>query len=183
MLEPETTYYAWSVLLVLGCTMAWATTFLMLPGNWIIVGLAAAFAWLVPAGAGQGLAWHTVGVSAGLAALGEVIEAAAGAAGAAKRGASRRALVLAVLGAMFGSISGAVVGVPVPVIGPILGALAGGALGAFAGAYLGEMWKGKSSGESVMVGKGALIGRLLGTVGKLAAGAIMCVVIAVSAFA
>lgn len=182
MFEPETTYYAWAMLLLLGSIVAWATTFVMLPGNWIIIGLAALFVWLVPAGAGQGLTWQTVGVLAAIAVVGELVEMAAGAAGAAKQGASRRALVLAIVGTVIGSIFGAVVGVPVPVVGPILGALFGGALGAFAGAYLGETWKGRNAGESLAVGKGAMIGRLLGTLGKLAAGIVMLVVIGLEAF-
>ena len=72
-----------------------------------------------------------------------------------------------------GSVLGAGAGIPVPVIGPLIGALGGGAAGAFAGAYLGETWKGRTGGEALRIGKGALFGRLLGTVGKLACGAVM----------
>ena len=92
-------------------------------------------------------------------------------------GASRRALVLAVLGTIAGSVLGATAGLPVPVVGPILCALGGAALGAFAGAYLGETWKGRNAEQSLAVGKGAFIDRLLGTVGKLAAGVVMLVVV------
>jgi hypothetical protein len=120
----------------------------------------------------------------GLAILGEVIEFAAGAAGAAKSGGSRRGMVLAVAGAMAGSIVGALLGtaIPVPLIGNLIGAVLGGAIGAFGGAYTGEYWKGKSESERIAVGRAAMIGRVLGTVGKLGIGAIMVVITAFDAF-
>jgi uncharacterized protein YqgC (DUF456 family) len=90
-------------------------------------------------------------------------------------------MALAVLGTMIGSILGALFAAPIPLLGPIFGALAGGAAGAFLGAILGELWKGKSLDEGIHVGKGALLGRLLGTTGKLCVGAIMIVVAAVDA--
>ena len=67
-------------------------------------------------------------------------------------------------------------------VGSLIGALGGGALGAFAGAYLGEVWVGKTPNESFAVGQGAFVGRLLGTIGKLAIGAVMVVVVAVDIF-
>jgi hypothetical protein len=91
-------------------------------------------------------------------------------------------MALAIVGTVVGSIAGAVLGVPIPVIGSVIGALGGGALGAFAGAYLGETWVGKTPDESFAVGQGAFIGRLLGTIGKLAIGAVMVVVVAVDIF-
>lgn len=175
-------YYVWAVLLVVACCGAWLTTFFALPGNWMMAGLAALFALLLGVEDGRGIGWVTVGVLLGLAALAELIEFAAGAAGAAKEGASRRAMVLALAGTVAGSLAGAIVGVPIPVVGPIVGALGGGAAGAFAGAYAGETWKGKSTPESIAVGKGALIGRLLGTLGKLLLGGVMLVIVAVDAF-
>ena len=182
MIAPEIMYYVWVVVLLLANGAAWVTTFLTLPGNWMIVGFTALFVLLVPEADNPGVGWTTVGVVAALAALGELIEFAAGAAGAAKQGASRRAMILSLAGTVIGSLCGAVIGVPVPLIGSILGALGGGALGAFLGAYLGETWKGKRQDESLSVGKGALVGRLLGTVGKLAIGAVMFVIVAADAF-
>jgi uncharacterized protein YqgC (DUF456 family) len=70
---------------------------------------------------------------------------------------------------------GAVVASPIPIVGPIIGALGGGAAGAFAGAWIGEIWKGKSLHEGFEIGKGALLGRILGTTGKLIVGALMIV--------
>jgi hypothetical protein len=61
-------------------------------------------------------------------------------------------------------------------------AVIGGALGAFAGAYLGEAWTGRSEEERRAAGRGAFSGRLWGTVGKLAIGAIMLAIVAWDAF-
>lgn len=175
-------YYVWVVLLILLLGTAWLTTLFTFPGNWVMVALAALFAWLLPDAEGRGLSWTTVAVVCGLAVLGEVIELLAGAAGAKREGASRRAIVLALVGTVVGSVAGAIVSLPIPVVGPIIGALGGGAAGAFAGAYLGESWKGRDTSQSLAVGRGALIGRLLGTVGKLLVGAVMIVVIVLDAF-
>ena len=174
-------YYLWAVLFVAANVLAWLSNLFMVPGNWLIVGLAALFAWQFPAELGDGLAWRTVLILGLLAVAGEVVEFAAGAAGAARQGGSRRGMVLAIVGAFVGSIAGAAIGIPVPVIGPLIGAVGGGAAGAFVGAYVGEAWKGRTSAASYEIGRGALVGRVLGTVGKLGVGAIMVVVTAIAA--
>ena len=181
MFDVEFAHYAWVVALLLGASAAWTVNFVAMPGNWIIVGFAALFAWALPSSAEQ-IGWQTVGVLAGLAVLGEVLEFSAGAAGAANQGASRRSVALALVGTFVGSIAGVIVGLPVPLIGPLLGALAGGAGGAYAGAYLGEMWKGNDAEKSASVGRGALVGRLLGTAGKMLVGIVMIGTIAVHGF-
>ena len=181
-IDPVWVYYPSAVLLVLMCVTAWLLTLFTLPGNWIVVGLAAGFAWLFPAELGRGIEWRTVVILLVMATVGELVEFGAGAAGAAKRGASRRAVVLSLVGAVVGSVVGLVVGVPIPVIGPLVVAVLGGAIGAFAGAYLGEMWAGRGENERIAAGHGAFFGRLWGTVGKLAAGAIMIVIVACDAF-
>src|SRR5262245_59264889 len=140
-------YYLWAALLVLACGIAWLTTLVTLPGNWLIAGLAALFAWLEPANADRGISWTTVEVLLGLAVLGEVVEFAAGAAGAAKEGASKRGVALSMVGAMVGSVVGLAVGTPIPILGSFVMALIGGAGGAFLGAYLGEAWKGREHGD------------------------------------
>ena len=174
----EWLYYIWAIALVFACGLAWLTTLLGLPGNWLIAGLAALFAWLVSQDAGRGLTWKKVAALVGLAVLGEVIEFAAGAAGAAKQGASKRSVALAMIGAVLGSVLGLGIGLPVPILGSFVMALLGGAAGAFFGAYLGEAWKGRPHEARVAVGRGAFTGRIWGTVGKLAIGAIMLVIIA-----
>lgn len=180
--DPALTYYPAAILLIVLCIGAWSTTLFTLPGNWFVAALAAGFAWLFPIdAAGRGVGWWTVGVAVALAVVGEVIEFAAGAAGAAKQGASKRAIALALVGAIVGSVVGVMVGAPVPIVGSFIMALLGGAGGAFAGAYVGEMWKGRTEAERMAAGQGAFIGKLWGTLGKLAAGAVAVAIITVDA--
>ncbi|WP_339909598.1 DUF456 domain-containing protein [Symmachiella dynata] len=180
--SPEVIYYTWAVLLILASIGAWLLTLFTMPGNWLIVALAAAFAWFYHSPAVHGLSWWVVLGLVVLAGLGEFVEFVAGAAGAAKEGGSRRGMILAIAGAAIGSIAGAIVGVPIPVVGSIVAALGGGAAGAFCGAYLGESWKGvKNHSETLAVSKAALIGRILGTVGKLIVGAAMVAVVSIDA--
>ncbi|NNJ26777.1 DUF456 domain-containing protein [Alienimonas chondri] len=182
-MDPFWFYICLAIPMVLTAAACWVATLFTLPGNWAILAIAAAWAYLMPKGEyGLGFAWGTVAVLGALVALGELVEFAAGAAGAKKEGGSRRGMALSILGAMIGSMTGAAVGVPVPLVGPLIGAVGGGAAGAFVGAYLGETWKGKGSSEAIQVSKGALIGRLLGTGGKLACGAVMVVILAVMTF-
>jgi uncharacterized protein len=176
-------YYLLAVVFVFACCCAWLTNLVTLPGNWIILGFAALFAWLLPEEAsGRGGDWPTVLVLLGLASVGEVIEFMAGAAGAAKQGASRRAVALSIAGAMFGSLAGLAIGAPIPILGSLIAAVLGGAAGAFAGAYLGEAWKGREESDRIAVGRGAFVGRLWGTAGKLAVGAVMLAIVAWDAF-
>src|SRR5215203_4890297 len=136
-------YYLWALLLVFTCGLAWLTTLVSLPGNWIVVGCAALFAWLMPHEPSHSITWKTVAVLAGFAVLGEIVEFAAGAAGAAKQGASKRSVLLAMVGAVVGSMVGIAIGAPILILGSAVMALVGGAAGAFFGAYLGEAWKGR----------------------------------------
>jgi hypothetical protein len=176
-------YYVWAFVLVVACAIAWLLSLVALPGNWVVLALAAIFAWLFPAGeAGRGMTWITIGFLAVLAVVGEIIEFAAGAAGAAKHGASRRGVALSIVGAMAGSIAGIVVGAPIPVLGSFVMALFGGAAGAFLGAYVGEAWKGRPEDARLAAGRGAFAGRIWGTVGKLAAGVVMLAIVAWDAF-
>jgi uncharacterized protein YqgC (DUF456 family) len=175
-------YYLWALLLVVGSGLGWLLNLVALPGNWLIVGGAALFAWLLPEEAGRGVKWETVIGLLVLAVIGEIIEFVAGAAGAAKQGASRRAVALAMVGAVAGSITGLAVGAPIPILGSFVMALFGGAAGAFTGAYLGEAWKGRAEPERTAAGRGAFFGRIWGTVGKFAVGAIMLAVVAWDAF-
>lgn len=180
-LDPALTYYPAAILLIVLCIAAWSTTLFTLPGNWLVAALAAGFAWLFPEEAGRGVGWWTVGVTVALAIVGEVIEFAAGAAGAAKQGASKRAIALSLVGAIVGSVVGVMVGAPVPFLGSFVMALLGGAGGAFAGAYLGEMWKGRTEAERIAVGQGAFVGKIWGTLGKLASGAVAVAIVTVDA--
>jgi uncharacterized protein YqgC (DUF456 family) len=180
-LDPALAYYPAAIVLIALCIGAWSTSLFTLPGNWIVVALAAGFAWLFPEEQGHGVGWWTVGVAGALAVVGEVIEFAAGAAGAAKQGASKRAVALSLVGAIIGSVVGVMIGAPVPILGSFVMALLGGAGGAFAGAYVGEMWKGRTESERMAAGQGAFVGKIWGTLGKLASGAVAVAIIAVDA--
>lgn len=169
--------YVWAALLCLGNGLAWVSTIFTLPGNWLIVGFAALYAYLLPPELEPRVSWMVVGIALALAVLGEIVEFVAGAAGAAKQGGSRKGVVLAVIGAFIGSVAGAALLAPIPIIGPVIGALGGGAAGAFAGAYQGEAETGRTEAERIAIGKGAMIGRLLGTAGKLIIGIVMLVLI------
>ncbi len=177
----EANYWLWAALLVVGCALGWATNLVTLPGNWIVVGLTALFAWFFPPSSGHGIGWPTVFVLVALAAAGELLEFAASAATAARQGGSRRGMALALLGALFGSVLGVGLGSPIPVLGHLIGAVAGAAVGSFAGAYVGETWKGRPEDERVAVGKAAFWGRLWGTAGKLTIGGVMVVVATLAA--
>ena len=178
----QVTYYIWATLLILFCSISWATIVFSLPGNWVMAGAAALVAWVVPEGPAGGISWTTVTILVILAALGEIVESFAGAANVAKLGGSRRSAVLSLLGTIMGSIGGVIVGLPVPVIGPAIAALAGGAIGAFCGAAAGEFWKGRTLDQQVEVGRAAFWGRIMGTFGKLAMGIAMIVITAADAF-
>ena len=178
----EVLYYFLASLLVVAHCAALTATLFSLPGNWVIVALTAVFAWYPSQTDGLGVSWTVVASITLLAAVGEIVELFAGAAGAAKRGASRRAMILAVFGTFAGSLAGAAVCSAIPVIGLIVGAVLGGAFGAFGGAVAGELWKGRSSEGSLSVGRAAFLGRLTGTMSKLAIGAIMVAIVAVDAF-
>lgn len=173
--------YVWAILLTCVNGLAWLTNLLSLPGNWLIVIAAVVYGYFLPESEDHGIGWTGIGVLVVLAAVGEVIEFAASAAAAGQRGGSRRGMVLAIVGTTLGSVAGAFVTLPIPLVGPLVGAVAGGAAGAFGGAWLGELWKGRSMEEGLHIGRGALIGRLLGTTGKLAVGSIMVIVAAIDA--
>ena len=169
-------YYLLVLLLLLLNVGGWLLNLAALPGNWLIVVLAAAFSTCVHHASGDGITWPVVGVLVVLAIVGEVIEFAAGTVGAARSGASRRAMMLSVVGSIIGSIVGAMVGIPIPVLGSAIAALLGGAIGAGVGAAMGEEWRGRDLDGSVQVGAAAFWGRILGTAGKIIVGAIMVVI-------
>lgn len=169
----------WVVLLLLTLVVGWCLTLIGLPGNWLILAAAVVAALLLPDESRVDLTWTTLIVLVILASLGEVLEFAAGALGVAKAGGSRRAAALAIVGSVVGGILGAVMGlpIPIPVVASVLAALLGASLGALVGAYVGEDWKRRDFEQSIRVGQAAFWGRLLGTIGKLAMGTAMVVVV------
>lgn len=168
--------------LVLFCLIAWGLNLIALPGNWLAVAAIAMYAWIGPEEGRTSISWWILVAVFLIAVIGELLEFAAGALGAKRAGASRRTTVLAIVGSVAGALLGAVIGVPIPVVGPILAAVLFGAFGATAGAMFGEWTDGKSWRDSWTVGHAAFWGRLLGTLGKVAAGflIVLCILFAVA---
>lgn len=142
----------------------------MLPGNWLVVGLVALYAWLGPAAPEAGTLFFVALV--GMAVVGEVIEFLSQIWGAKKYGSSSKAT----FAGMVGAIAGAMFFAPFLFgIGAIFGALAG----AWAGSYAAErLLSRRSQAEAVAAANGALVGRFLGMVVKLGLGIAMVVLTA-----
>lgn len=140
-----------------------------LPGTWLMVLFTGACAWWRW---DQGLlGWPTLATITALAFLAEVLELVTGAVGAKKAGASTWGAVGAMAGAVVGGIAGTFY---LPIIGSIIGAAAG----AFAGALGCERLAGRELSEAAASGRGAFVGRLVGTALKLAAAVAMWIVVA-----
>jgi uncharacterized protein YqgC (DUF456 family) len=167
---------AFFAVLGLGCLLL---VVIGLPGTWLLLGIAfgleLADAPLTP-GSGDVVTfgWGLLALCAGLALLGEGIEALAGAAGTKFGGGTRRGMV----GAFLGGIAGAILLTPLLPI-PVLGTLAGAMLGAFAGAFLGEASgpEARSRDRNLRAAFGAAVGKLGGTIAKLAIGAVIWVLL------
>ena len=181
---PDWIYYLGGILLLLGNLSAWVGTLFMMPGNWVIVALAALSAYYLPeqSESGLGFGWTFVAILGGMAILGEFLEFFGGAAKAKQYGASKRSMVLSVLLGMLGAALGGVVGSAFPLVGSIALLLVGAAGGAFLGTYLGEAWKGRPGHERWAISRAALFGRLYGTAGKLIVGMAMVCLCAMASF-
>jgi uncharacterized protein len=166
--------YVYAVVLTVLNLAFWVGILFNLPGTWLMVLVTAVLTWWQPAYVQ--VSWTTLGVAAGLAALGEVLEFVLGAAGSRRAGGSARAAALAILGSLVGGILGTAL--PVPIVGTLLGAC----LGAFVGSLMGDLWAGRPIFPSFEAGWGAAMGRFWGTVTKLAIGGIMVVILALAAF-
>ena len=163
MLADANTSYIVAILLTL-LNLGWlATVVFGLPGTWLMVlstGIAAWLQWQPGQPPGdQAISGWTLLVLVGLALLGEVLEFIAGAAGAKRAGGSGRGAVAAIVGGIVGAIVGTFA-IPIPLLGSLLGAAAGAGLGA--GGV--EMFGGKTMEDSVRIGVGARVGRVVGTV-------------------
>lgn len=141
------------VMSVLGVGLAAIT----LPGTWVALLTAVIVKFWRP----ELIDWTTIGVGAGLALVGEIVEIFASAAGAARAGGSRRGAIGAVVGSLLGAIAGAPF---LLLIGAIVGAVIGAGLGAVIAerGFTGRTWK-----DSARIGAGAAVGRLWATVAKV----------------
>jgi uncharacterized protein YqgC (DUF456 family) len=154
----ETAYHMMGVLgLALVVLLGVVLTALQLPGTWLILMTAIIYDWCYQ---WDRLGPVMLGVMAGLAVLGEILEFVASFVFAGRAGGSRRAAWGGVIGGFIGMF---LFTVPVPVLGTIVG----GIIGCFAGAIIAEMTKHDDFEHSTRVGVGAALGRVAGMVGKL----------------
>jgi uncharacterized protein YqgC (DUF456 family) len=172
----------WALLFLLVVVLCWVVNIAGLPGNWMIAGVAALYAYFVTDQLDfrSDVGWITVVALFVLALVGEVIEFGAGAVGTARAGGSKRGAALSLLGSMLGGFIGIFAGgifIPIPVVGSVIGVLFFASLGALGGAVLGEQWKGRDMEESLRVGQAAFWSRLAGTLGKIGVGAVMIAVV------
>jgi uncharacterized protein YqgC (DUF456 family) len=141
-----------------------------LPGNFLLLGLALAAAWL---GHFAQIGWVALLVMLGLVLLAELVESLLGAAMTRRFGASW----WGVGGAFLGGIAGSLIGSAVL---PLIGTLVGAFLGAAAGAVLLEAWhRQRVDAEALRAGWGAFLGKLLASLIKVAVGLAIAVYIVV----
>jgi len=165
--------WMWATLLVL-LNLVWLASIAFgLPGIWLMIGGAIGLElWR-----GNMFSVWTLLAVVVIGIIAELLEFLAGVVGARKAGSSK----LGAVGALVGSLAGALIGtflIPIPLIGTLIGACGGAFLGTFAL----ERMIGRPSPASIKSATGAGIGRLAGTVIKLAAGVVIGVIIAVAAF-
>ena len=167
------------ILLVIGF---WVLNFFGLPGNWLIIDVAALWIWLGPQQ--FQFSWWLLLVLLVMAVMGEVIEFAASVFGTKKMGGSSRGATLSVFGSIIGAIMGAVMGIPIPipVVGILIGSILFAGIGAMLGAMIGEYWVGSTTKQTMKIGGAAFFGRMLGTVGKITIGSGMAVLTVLAPF-
>lgn len=155
--------WVWYIGLASVLIFGWFINVLGLPGLWVMILAAGAYAW------GTGfhyLNWWHLGILVGIGLLAEFVEFVAGGAAAKKAGGSGRATWGAIIGGVIGAIFFTI---PLPIIGTIIGAC----LGAFLGAYLAEYTVRGESDHLMRVGWGAAKGKFLGILSKLAFGVLI----------
>ncbi len=165
--------YFWAVVLILVNVLCLSLVAFAIPGNWLMVIVTAAFAWLLREH--NFISVYTLIAITLLAVLGEMLELFGGM-GAAKRAGAG---FWGSLGAIAGAISGAVLGtflIPVPIIGT----LAGSAIGAAAGSAILSGARGQNRRTTLAVHTG--IGQFIGSSMKLMVGVVIWFVVAVAAF-
>ena len=160
----------WALLCLSGLIAAWVINATGLPGNWIMVAVAAVYCWLMPADSPYAFGWLVVLAMALLAGVGEVLEFFTSALRAKSAGGSSKGMWCSVLGSIVGSLVGVLIGIPVPVIGSLAAALLFSSAGALLGAYLGEKWHGREKQDAWRIGVASFLGSLLGSIAKLIIG-------------
>ena len=156
-------YTLWALLLLIASLLV----YLGLGGNFVLLSLALLHALVTGF---DPIGWTLLGILAGLAVLGELIEFVLGNFYVLRKGATG----LGTFGGFAGGLLGAVLGNGVV---PVVGAVLGSFVGAFGGCVLGEWWRQRRLEPSVRIGTHAFIGRLIAILTKHALGLVMVLLI------
>ncbi|MEK6702504.1 MAG: DUF456 domain-containing protein [Planctomycetota bacterium] len=148
-------------------------TLVLLPGMWIAVLVAMVGQFLTHEPL---MSWWTIGVAALIAAIGEIVETFASAAGAKQFGASKAGMTAAVVGSFAGAIAGTIF-IPIPVVGTLTGALLGAGLSTVAveRGTTEKTWK-----QSAAAGGGAAAGKAVSVFAKAGLAAVQSTVLTVA---
>lgn len=147
--------------MVVCVVVGWGVALLTLPGVWLMLVAASLVNWLWTPGV---YSWWTIGVCAGVALIGELLEVIASGIGSKKFGGTKTGAVGSVIGGLVGGLVGTFA-IPVPIVGTIVGSVVGAGLGALSAE---RGIKGRSWDESHKSAAGAAVGRLAATVIKVA---------------
>ena len=176
----------------LNINLIWALLFILLlvislglnasgaPGNWIMLGIATVYSWLMPNSSPYDFGIVIMLVVLIFAIIGEILEFFTGAISTKKAGGTKRGMWFSVIGSIIGSFAGIFIGIPIPIIGSLIAALLFSGVGALLGAYYGEKVEGKNSHDAWKVGISSFTGRILGSIFKMICGfiALICISIA-----
>ena len=150
------------------------------PGNWIMLGLAGFYSWLMPNESPYDFGIFIILIVLMFAIIGEILEFFTGAISTKKASGTKRGMWFSVIGSIIGSLAGIFVGIPIPIIGSLIAALLFSGAGALLGAYYGEKIEGKNSKEAWKVGISSFVGRILGSLFKIICGFIALICISVA---
>ncbi len=160
----------WALLCLLALIISLGLNASGAPGNWIMLGVACFYSWLMPKSSPYDFGFFVIGLVFIFAIIGEIIEFFTGAITTKKAGGSTRGMWFSVIGSVIGSVAGIFVGIPIPIIGSLIAALLFSGIGALLGAYYGEKVEGKNSKEAWKVGVSSFTGRILGSLFKIICG-------------
>ena len=141
-----------------------------LPGQFLIV--LATLVFILAVGSAN-LSWGVFFLILALAILAEVLEAVLGFLGARRVKGSWRSAFAAIAGGLAGAILGSCI---TPIIGSLIGAL----LGTFLGPFLVELHRTRQTDASAKVAVAAVLGRLAGSVMKVAVACVMIAIVTVA---
>ena len=170
----------WALLFVLALVISLGLNASGAPGNWIMLGIASVYAYLMPSSSPYDFGVIVIGIVLLLSIIGEVLEFFTGAISTKKAGGTKRGIWFSLIGSIIGSFAGIFVGIPIPIIGSLIAALLFSGVGALLGAYYGEKVEGKNSKEAWKVGVSSFTGRIIGSLFKILCGliALICTSIA-----